>query len=55
MILLETRLKDHVSAWVGPTTVDGYRRRTKSIISGALGYHSSCDLEPQHIQAYHNV
>ena len=31
---------------------DGYRRRARSIIK-ALGHHRLCDLEPQHIQAYH--
>ena len=49
---LETWLRDHISTRVRPTTLDGYRWRARSIIK-ALGHHRLCDLEPQHIQAYH--
>ena len=49
---LDTWLRDHISTRVRPTTLDGYRWRAQSIIK-ALGHHRLCDLEPQHIQAYH--
>ena len=49
---LETWIRDHISTRVRPTTLDGYRWRSKSIIQ-TLGHHRLRDLEPHHIQAYH--